>query len=250
VLAQVDSSILQAVARASKRSSGLVREEMRQGVYSLAIIASIAPWFGLFGTILGIVNSFSGIMVGEKTALMAALAKRLSESLWPMGLGLLVGLISLWSYEFLAARLRTFDQEMETASLELLNQISRFRGRFEAAPAVDQPSDCRMFGERSSAELSQEDKTLRHSMILAGAAVVLAWLALAARYFGRYALPLDLAIQSACFYIPITFGISCFPAYPVWIKLLHRRPGGLAALGSAICLAWALAELVLGTSLP
>ncbi len=59
---------------------------------------------------------------------MAAVAKELSESLWPMGLGLLVGLVSLWSFRYLTGRLATFDLEMDNASLELLNTLSRFRG--------------------------------------------------------------------------------------------------------------------------
>jgi hypothetical protein len=87
-------------------------------------------------------------------------------------------------------------------------------------------------------------------MILTGTMLALAWCALAARYFGRYALPLETALGLACFYIPVLFGASCLPAYPVWIKILHRKPGGLAALGSTICLAWMLTEFLFGKSLP
>jgi len=44
---QFDPVILDAVQRASKRSSAVVREEMKGDVYCLATIASIAPWFGI-----------------------------------------------------------------------------------------------------------------------------------------------------------------------------------------------------------
>ncbi len=60
---------------------------------------------------------------------MAYEFKGLSESLWPTAFGLLVGLVSLWFYEYLTGRLRTFDLEMETASLELVNLLSRLRGQ-------------------------------------------------------------------------------------------------------------------------
>jgi hypothetical protein len=249
VLAQFDSAALEAVARASKRSSALVHEEMREGVYSLATVASVAPWVGLFGTILGIVNSFQGFS-GPRFTIMAAICQRLSESMWPTGLGLLVGMIALWSYEYLAGELSALDREMRNASLELLNQLSRFQGRFTSnlvqIPSIESP----MFGEKPLAELSREDKALRHSMILTGTMLPLAWCALAARYFGRYAVPWDTAVLLACFYIPILFGASCLFAYPIWIKLLHLRPGGLAALGSTICLAWTFAEFLLGRALP
>jgi hypothetical protein len=184
VLAQLDFLILEAVARASKRSSARVHEEMREGVYSLATIASIAPWFGLFGTVIGIVHSFQGIGA-SKRAIMAAVAKGLSASLWPTGLGLLVGVIAFWSYDFLTGRLRTLDQEMESASLELLNQLSRFHGRFAAEAEVSSPNDRPMFGEKTLRQLSRDEKSLRRSIYLAGTALLLAWCALALRYFGQ-----------------------------------------------------------------
>jgi MotA/TolQ/ExbB proton channel family len=249
VLAHLDSSTLQAVARASKRSSSLVHEELREGVYSLATIASIAPWFGLFGTILGIVNSFQGI-TGDKTSGMAALAKRLSEAMWPTALGLLVGMIAFWSYDFVTGRLRTLDQEMENTSLELLSQLSRFHGRFMPGAEIGSPSDRPMFGEKTFDQLSRDEKSLRRSILVTGTAFLLAWCALAVRYFGNEWVSLSSAVGWGFVYVILMFGISCFPAYPVWVKVLGRRPGGLAALGSVVCLCWSIAELVLGSPLP
>jgi hypothetical protein len=181
---------------------------------------------------------------------MAARAKSLSEAMWPMGLGLLVGLIALWSYEYLAGELSALDWEMENASLELLNQLSRFQGRLTVSPALTRLGESPMFGEKPLVELSREDKSQRCSMILTATMLPLAWCALAARYFGRYALPWGTSVPLAFFYIPILFGASSLFAYPLWIKVLHRRPGGLAALGSTICLAWTLAEFLLGAALP
>jgi hypothetical protein len=152
VRAQLNSEVLQAVARASKRSSALVREEMRRDVYGLATVASLAPWIGIFGTLLGIANSFPGI-AGARREIVAAIYGNLARSLWPTALGLLVGLMSLFCFESLAERLRTLEQEMENASLELLNQLSRFRGKFTAGPAINRPIDLPLFGERSLDEL-------------------------------------------------------------------------------------------------
>jgi hypothetical protein len=167
---------------------------------------------------------------------MAAVARELSESLWPTALGLAVGLISLWFYQYLAGRLRTFDLDMENASIDLLNQLSRFPGRFAIAPAVDGP----MFGEKPPDELTRDDKFQRRCMFLAGSALLAAWLAL--------------VLRSGDFvpwvHLPLMFVVSCLAAYPMWVKLLRRRPGGLIALASVICLCWSVAELVLGTRLP
>jgi hypothetical protein len=87
-------------------------------------------------------------------------------------------------------------------------------------------------------------------MFLTATALVVAWMAQVLRYFGHDSLPLYQSVQTACLFFPFLFGISCLPMYPVWTKLLHRRSGGLAALGSAFCMCWSLAELVLGVSLP
>jgi hypothetical protein len=230
VLAQFDSAALEAVARASKRSSALVREEMKQGLYSLATIACVAPWIGLFGNVLGIVNSFQGLGT-SKAAGMAAVTKRLSESMWPTAFGLMVGVVALWFYRFLEERLLTFEQEMESASLDLVNQLGRFRGRFSVEPAVKRPSDGPMFGERPLAELIRDEKFWRRCMLLAGSALVMAWFVQALR----------LSVEAAMAYVPSMFGISCLAMYPVWTRLLRRRSGGLAVLGAAFCLCWILA---------
>jgi hypothetical protein len=176
---------------------------------------------------------------------MAAGAELLSASLWPTAFGLLVGLVSLWFYRYLAARPRTFDLEMGNATLELLNTLVRFRGT-----VIHRPSDARMFGEPSSDEVRIEAKFERRCMVLASTALVLAWIAQAWRYLGVDFISLSSAVLAASIYLPIVFVISCLPMYLLWSKLMRRRPGGLAALGSIVCLCWSLAELVFGVHLP
>ncbi len=239
------TEVLRLVSRASKRSSAVVHEEMKGGLYSLATIASLAPWVGIFGTILGIVNSFQGIS-GERISAMAAIRRGISESLWPTAFGLLVGLVSLWFYEYLTGRLRTIDLEMENASLDLLNQLSRLPSRFTIRDAADS----RLFGEVSFDEVARDERFQSRCIFLAGAALVLAFFAQASRYVLVDSISLGSAVRVACFYLPIVFGLSCLPMYLVWVKLLGRRPGGLTALGSLFCLCWSVAELVFGVHLP
>jgi MotA/TolQ/ExbB proton channel family len=236
---QYSAQTLQAVARVSSCSSSVVHEEMKQGLYGLATIACLAPWVGLFGNVLGIVNSFQGI-AGQKDAVRRAILWNISQSMWPTAFGLAVGVVALWCFRYLDGRLQILDHEMENASLELLNQLGRFRGRFLTEPQVGRPRGAPMFGEKSPAELSRDEKFRRRSMFLAGTALVMAW----------YVQTLRLPVETAFLYLPLTFGISCLFVYPVWTKLLHRRSGGLAALGAAICFCWTLAELASGVSFP
>jgi hypothetical protein len=155
----------------------------------------------------------------------------------------------VYSLETIAS-LHTIDHEMGNASLELLNQLSRFRDASPPGPSSIATSDRSMFGERSLAELTRDQKFFHHCIFLAGTALVLAWCAQALRYFGYDALPMFTAALTASVFVPITFGVSLFPVYPVWVQLLRRRPGGLVALASIFCLCWSLAELVLGAPLP
>jgi hypothetical protein len=239
------TEVLQLVSRASKRTAGLVHEELKAGLYSLATITSLAPFFGVFGTLLGILNLFRGI-AGSKWSIMLAFGRGTSESLWPTAFGLAVGVVSMGFYLYLTSRLRTIDLEMENASLELLNQLGRLPSRFTVGATTDAP----MFGEVSLDKVAQDERFQCRCMLLAGTALALAWFAQASRYVFVDSEFLGPAIQMACFYLPIVFGLSCLPMYLVWVKLLNRRPGGLMALGSVFCLCWSLFELVLRQPIP
>jgi biopolymer transport protein ExbB/TolQ len=113
---------LDCTRRASARSVTAVHGEMKRGLNSLATISSIAPFIGLFGTLLGIVNSFRG-GIGEKTAALGRLAGYLSESLVPTELGLLVALAAFCGYRCLLTKLDAFDLEMENASIQLTSDL-------------------------------------------------------------------------------------------------------------------------------
>jgi len=55
------TAVLDAVKRASARAAIAVHAEMKRGLNSLASIAATAPLVGVFGTLLGIVNSFPAL---------------------------------------------------------------------------------------------------------------------------------------------------------------------------------------------
>jgi hypothetical protein len=60
VVIPLAAEMIGALSRASARSAASVHEEMKEGLNSLANIAYIAPWLGLFATVLTIPNSFVG----------------------------------------------------------------------------------------------------------------------------------------------------------------------------------------------
>ncbi len=233
-----------AIMRASVRTAAAVSDEMKVGLDSLATIASVAPWVGLFGTFMGIENSF-GELPGEKSACMAAVAGRISVSMWTTGLGLLVGLASLWCYKYLTGKLEAYRSEMERAPFELVDQLSRYCGRWEFDPTNPRVGGEAMFGERPLDELKQDESFWRRSMLLTGASLFAAWCLQVTRYFDHDLRPFDSATWMACMYVLFVLCVSCLPAHVVWSRFLRRRRGGLALLASVICLCWCLTELVL-----
>jgi biopolymer transport protein ExbB/TolQ len=123
-----DTWAIEAVERASGRSAADVHRRMKRGVDGLATVASTAPLFGLLATILCMSNAFPGCG-GERSICMAAVFDRLSDSLIPAALGLLVAVPALWCYKYMRGEMEAIDIEMRNATLELLNRLIHLRRR-------------------------------------------------------------------------------------------------------------------------
>jgi biopolymer transport protein ExbB/TolQ len=102
------------LSAAGERAAVSVHMQMGRGLTSLATIASLAPFVGLFGTVLGIMNSFRAIGQTNSHLLgFGAVAHGISESLATTALGLLVAVPAVWFYHYLRCELEGFDAEME-----------------------------------------------------------------------------------------------------------------------------------------
>jgi biopolymer transport protein TolQ len=117
------SEPLNAAKRASARSAALVHRELKRGMDSLATVVSIAPWVGLFGTLVGINNSFPALGT-EKSTAMAIIFERLAQALVPCAFGVMVAVVTMLFYKYLIAELDGLDIEMKSASLKLMNTLS------------------------------------------------------------------------------------------------------------------------------
>jgi biopolymer transport protein ExbB/TolQ len=56
---------------------------------------------------------------------MGAIFEGLSQALVPTAFGVMVALVALWSYRYLLSEVEAFDSDMESASIQLINQLSR-----------------------------------------------------------------------------------------------------------------------------
>jgi biopolymer transport protein ExbB len=117
---EIPGEEIEASRRALERAEAIVHAELKRGVSSLATIGSTAPFVGLFGTVVGIINAFKGIS-NEKSTGLGAVAGGISEALVTTAVGLFVALPAIWAYNYFTNRVEAFDVEMGNSSSELLD---------------------------------------------------------------------------------------------------------------------------------
>ncbi len=119
---------IDASKRALERAEAIVHAELKRGISTLATIASSAPFVGLLGTVVGIINAFQGI-AAEKSTGLGAVAGGISEALVATAIGLLVAIPAVWMFNYFSNRVEAFDVEMGNSSSELIDYfIKRTQG--------------------------------------------------------------------------------------------------------------------------
>jgi biopolymer transport protein ExbB/biopolymer transport protein TolQ len=117
---EIPGEEIEASKRALDRSEAIVHAELKRGIANLATIGSTAPFVGLFGTVVGIINAFKGI-ASEKSAGLGAVAAGISEALVATAIGLFVAIPAVWMFNYFSARLEAMDVEMGNSSSELID---------------------------------------------------------------------------------------------------------------------------------
>ena len=118
--AEISGEVVEASRRALERSEAIVHAELKRGISTLATIGSSAPFVGLLGTVVGIINAFKGISQ-EKSTGLGAVAGGISEALVTTAIGLAVAIPAVWAYNYFISRLEAFDVEMGNSASELLD---------------------------------------------------------------------------------------------------------------------------------
>ena len=111
-----------ALERAAQTASSEALTSMESRMTWLATIAAIAPFIGLFGTVMGIIDAFHGLGTAG-AATLRAVAPGISEALITTAAGLVVAIPAVVGYNQLTARLREFAARMDDFGRELLNAI-------------------------------------------------------------------------------------------------------------------------------
>ncbi|MBI1747310.1 MAG: MotA/TolQ/ExbB proton channel family protein [Acidobacteria bacterium] len=123
---EIPGEIIESSRRALERATALGVAEFKRGISGLATIGSTAPFVGLFGTTIGIINAFQGMRTQE-TAGIGAVAGGISEALVTTALGLFVAVPAVWMYNYFINRVEVFTVEMDNISSELVDYFLKKR---------------------------------------------------------------------------------------------------------------------------
>jgi biopolymer transport protein ExbB/TolQ len=111
---------LELVTSALEDSKAETLIQLKRGLGFLATIGSTAPFIGLFGTVVGIINAFRGIAV-TKSGGMAAVSGGIAEALVATALGIFVAIPAVVAFNHFTGKLENFQVEMNRASSQLVN---------------------------------------------------------------------------------------------------------------------------------
>ena len=99
-------------------------ERIESKIYLLAIMGSISPFIGLFGTVWGIMNSFKNIAYSNSTNL-AVVAPGIAEALLATAMGLFVAIPAILFYNIFTNKINIFYEKMRNFSNSISNILSR-----------------------------------------------------------------------------------------------------------------------------
>jgi biopolymer transport protein TolQ len=115
---------LQAVTVSMQLASSEEVRRVEKGMSWLATTAGVTPFIGLFGTVWGIIDAFSGLGTSGSASLRAV-APGIAEALVTTAAGLFAAIPALIAYNYFLQDIRDLAQRLDTFALEFAAQIEK-----------------------------------------------------------------------------------------------------------------------------
>jgi biopolymer transport protein ExbB/TolQ len=127
--------------RAMDRKGDAISRDMNRGMNVLASTGSTAPFVGLLGTVLGIINAFK--LIGESgSGGLGTIGVAIAEALVVTGYGLCVAIPTVLFFNWLSTKIANYEAGLINAGAELVDQLET-----GGAPATV-GSDSELLGRR------------------------------------------------------------------------------------------------------
>jgi biopolymer transport protein ExbB/biopolymer transport protein TolQ len=108
---------VEAARQSMDRTSLITAAEFRENLGVLATVGATAPFVGLFGTVVGIINAFS--KMATEGGGLASVSAGIAEALVTTAAGLMVAIPSVWLYNYFQNRVDRFTVEMSNSTSEM-----------------------------------------------------------------------------------------------------------------------------------
>ena len=108
--------------RAIEREMLMTITDLKRGLGVLATVGATAPFVGLLGTTMGIINAFTGMAVSGSGGL-SAISGGISEALITTALGLLVAIPAVWLFNYFQTKVDNLTAEMTYTSKEMIDYL-------------------------------------------------------------------------------------------------------------------------------
>jgi biopolymer transport protein ExbB len=144
----VTVSDINSAERAVERNMLLEVTNLKRGLAVLATVGATAPFVGLLGTTMGIVNSFVGMSESSSGGL-GAISAGVAEALITTAFGLIVAIPAVWAFNYFSTKIDNLTAEMTYSSKEMIDYLikgvsgefgrSRFTREFNTAAGGQSP---------------------------------------------------------------------------------------------------------------
>jgi biopolymer transport protein ExbB/biopolymer transport protein TolQ len=118
----VTVSDINSAERAIERNMLLELTHLKRGLAVLATVGATAPFVGLLGTTMGIVNAFTG-MAASGSGGLAAIGAGIAEALITTAFGLLVAIPAVWVFNYFTTKIDNLTAEMTYVSKEMIDYL-------------------------------------------------------------------------------------------------------------------------------
>jgi biopolymer transport protein ExbB/biopolymer transport protein TolQ len=132
--APAQPDLLDAVEAAMTRQIAAELAKMKRGLGALATIGTTAPFIGLFGTVVGIINSFQGIARTGSGGL-GAVSAGIAEALATTAIGILVAIPAVALFNTFTGKVEAAESTLGEAASSLLDAIRKKSWTGRSAPA-------------------------------------------------------------------------------------------------------------------
>ncbi|HLM43910.1 MAG TPA: MotA/TolQ/ExbB proton channel family protein [Myxococcaceae bacterium] len=125
---------VESVARALERQAQREVQSLKRGLGVLATVGSTAPFVGLLGTTMGIVNAFQ-LMAAAGSGGLGTISAGIAEALITTAFGLLVAIPAVMAYNFLSGWVDARSVDISESSNEFLDVVARNLGGGAQTPS-------------------------------------------------------------------------------------------------------------------